>query len=81
MQNGSLYVRIQSPNTEIGLDLHAKLINENRLLKKIADPRTPLIGNSSFINNLKKNIISNMVYFLEPSKIINSRRRLCYEVD
>ena len=25
MQSGSLYVRIQSPNTEIGLDLHAKL--------------------------------------------------------
>jgi len=25
MQNGSLYVRIQGPNTEVGLDLHAKL--------------------------------------------------------
>ena len=32
-------------------------------------------------NTEKKNIISNMVYFLEPSKIINSRRRVCYEVD
>ena len=28
----------------------AKLINENKLLMKIADPDTPLIGNSSFIN-------------------------------
>ena len=34
----------------------AKLINENKLLMKIADPRTPLIGNSSFINNLKKHL-------------------------
>ena len=32
-------------------------------------------------NTEKKNIISNMVYFLEPSKIINSPCRLCYEVD
>ena len=32
-------------------------------------------------NTEKKNIISNMVYFLEPSKIINSPYRLCYEVD
>lgn len=32
-------------------------------------------------NTEKKNIISNMVYFLKPSKIINSPCRLCYEVD
>ena len=34
----------------------AKLINENKLLKKIAHPNTPLIGNSSFIINLKKDL-------------------------
>ena len=34
----------------------AKLINENELLKKIADPNTPLVGNSSFITNLKNNL-------------------------
>ena len=34
----------------------AKLINENELLKKIAHPNTPLIGNSSFIINLKKDL-------------------------
>ena len=34
----------------------AKLINENKLLMKIADPHTPLIGNSSFIINLKKDL-------------------------
>ena len=34
----------------------AKLINENELLKKIADPHTPLIGHSSFITNLKKKL-------------------------
>jgi len=34
----------------------AKLANENKLLKKIAHPNTPLIGNSSFIINLKKDL-------------------------
>ena len=34
----------------------AKLSNENKLLKKIAHPNTPLIGNSSFIINLKKDL-------------------------
>ena len=34
----------------------AKLANENRLLKKIAHPNTPLIGTSSFIINLKKDL-------------------------
>ena len=34
----------------------ANLITENELLKKIANPKTPLIGNSSFIINLKKNL-------------------------
>jgi two-component system nitrogen regulation response regulator NtrX len=34
----------------------AKLANENKLLKKIANPNTPLIGNSSFIINLKKDL-------------------------
>ena len=34
----------------------AILANENKLLKKIAHPNTPLIGNSSFIINLKKNL-------------------------
>ena len=34
----------------------AILANENKLLKKIAHPNTPLIGNSSFIINLKKDI-------------------------
>lgn len=34
----------------------AKLVNENELLKKIAHPDTPLIGNSSFIINLKKDL-------------------------
>ena len=34
----------------------ANLINENELLKKIANPKTPLIGNSSFIIDLKKNL-------------------------
>jgi len=34
----------------------ARLANENKLLKKIAHPNTPLIGNSSFIINLKKNL-------------------------
>jgi len=34
----------------------AKLLNENELLKKIAHPNTPLIGNSSFIINLKKDL-------------------------
>jgi len=39
----------------------AKLANENKLLKKIAHPKTPLIGSSSFIINLKKdlNALSN----------------------
>ena len=34
----------------------AKLANENKLLKKIAHPNTPLIGKSSFIINLKKDL-------------------------
>jgi two-component system nitrogen regulation response regulator NtrX len=34
----------------------AKLANENKLLKKIAHPNTPLIGNSSFIINVKKDL-------------------------
>ena len=34
----------------------AILANENKLLKKIAHPNTPLLGHSSFINNLKKNL-------------------------
>ena len=34
----------------------AILANENKLLKKIAHPNTPLIGNSSFIINLKKDL-------------------------
>jgi len=34
----------------------AKLANENKVLKKIAHPNTPLIGNSSFIINLKKDL-------------------------
>jgi len=34
----------------------AKLANENLLLKKIAHPNTPLIGNSSFISSLRKDI-------------------------
>ncbi|SVA92948.1 uncharacterized protein METZ01_LOCUS145802, partial [marine metagenome] len=34
----------------------AKLANENKLLKKIAHPNTPLIGNSSFIINLQKDL-------------------------
>ena len=34
----------------------SKLINENKLLMKIADPYTPLIGNSSFITSLKKDL-------------------------
>ncbi len=32
----------------------AKLIDENTYLKKIVDPKIPLVGNSPFINNLKK---------------------------
>ena len=34
----------------------AKLIYENEFLKKITHQNTPLIGNSSFISNLKKNL-------------------------
>ena len=34
----------------------AQLLNENQLLKKIAEPKIPLIGNSSFIVNLYKNL-------------------------
>ena len=34
----------------------AILANENKLLKKIAHPNTPLIGNSSFIINLNKDL-------------------------
>ena len=35
----------------------AKLLNENSLLRKIIKPNKPLIGNSSFFNVLKKNLI------------------------
>ena len=34
----------------------AELINENKILMKIADPDTPLIGNSPFIVDLNKNL-------------------------
>ena len=34
----------------------AKLTNENELLKKIVHPNIPLIGNSSFIINLRKDL-------------------------
>ena len=34
----------------------AKLINENQILKKIADPKIPLLGSSSFIKNLNKSL-------------------------
>ena len=34
----------------------AKLINENKYLKKIVDPKIPISGNSSFIAQLKKNL-------------------------
>ena len=34
----------------------AKLINENKYLKKIVDPKIPISGNSSFIVQLKKNL-------------------------
>ena len=34
----------------------AKLLYENEFLKKIANPKIPLIGNSNFIKNLNKNI-------------------------
>ena len=35
----------------------SKLVHENKLLKKIANPNTPIIGESAFITNLKKNMI------------------------
>ena len=38
----------------------AKLINENELLKKIAEPNTSLVGNSSFIINLKNRLTQNI---------------------
>ena len=41
----------------------AKLKNENELLKKIAHPNTPLIGNSLFITNLKKSLEKISKYF------------------
>ena len=34
----------------------AKLIDENKYLKKIVDPKIPITGNSQFIINLKKNL-------------------------
>ena len=34
----------------------AKLINENKYLKKIANPLIPLVGSSNFIMNLNKNL-------------------------
>ena len=44
----------------------AKLTSENELLKRKVHPNTPLIGNSSFIVNLKKNL----------NKISNSKSRI-----
>ncbi len=35
---------------------NARLLNENKILKKIAEPEAPIIGNSNFISDLKKNL-------------------------
>ena len=50
----------------------AKLINENELLKKIANPFTPLVGNSSFVMNLNK-IISKISE--SKSRVLDNRTK------